>query len=382
MGRHRLPDDVRGSAADRRPHRRPAVAQVGLPDRPRRVHPRVHRQRLRRQRDRAHHHPRGAGALGSPPDPGGAVHHHDHLLGRPASHRPRPLGCRRVARCRRRRPARGSPDHLGRLADHLLDQRADRCRRPPGRHQGHPRGTHRPGLAPAVRPGRRRHRHRQPGRADLRPRRDRAARLALRTGPGLAGRVRAAGRGLRHPGASRLEPARPAAHVAGQAPRLGHHRDAGRHRHPGRHGLPDLDLRPDRPGLLRDPRRPGVRAVRPRHHRRHGPRQARPRARHPAHHRRHRPAHGRGRGGAAGAGLHRGRLRHRRAARSGRHRPRRGHGVRARVGDGDGRHPAAARRHGLGVPHDRPRGRGRARRRRPVRGRRHGREPGRAPPVS
>ena len=38
VGRHRLPDDVRRRAAVRRPHRRPALAQVGVPDRPGRVH--------------------------------------------------------------------------------------------------------------------------------------------------------------------------------------------------------------------------------------------------------------------------------------------------------------------------------------------------------
>ena len=41
----------------------------------------------------------------------------------------------------------------------------------------------------------------------------------------------------------------------------------------------------------------------------------------------------------------------------------------------DGRHPASARRRGLRLPDDRPRGRRRPRRRRPVRGRQHRRAP-------
>ena len=50
-------------------------------------------------------------------------------------------------------------------------------------------------------------------------------------------------------------------------------------------------------------------------------------------------------------------------------RARRRHGVRPRLRHRDGRHPGPARRHGVRVPDDRPRGRRRPRCRRPVRGR-------------
>ena len=58
-----------------------------------------------------------------------------------------------------------------------------------------------------------------------------------------------------------------------------------------------------------------------------------------------------------------------------RHRPRRRHGLRPGVRDRPGRHPAAARRHGLRVPHDRARDRRSTRCRRPVSGRQQRRHP-------
>ena len=100
--------------------------------------------------------------------------------------------------------------------------------------------------------------------------------------------------------------------------------------------------------------------------------QARPGPRHPARHRRGRAAPRRRGRGPARPGLRRRRLRHRRPARVwlviglGRR-----HGLRPGVRDRHGRHPAAARRHGVRVPHDRARGRRRARCRRPVRGGQH-----------
>ncbi len=197
LGRHRIPDDVRRGAAVRRAHRRPALPQVGVPERGGRVHRRLHRQRFRRRTHRADRGPGSPGSLRRAADPGRAVDHHDHLLRCPAPHRPGSVGGRRVPRRRRGSAARRSPDHLGRLADHLLDQRTHRRHRLPRRPQGHPRRPHRAARLEPVRPGRRRHRHRQPRRAHLRPRRHRTARLALRTSTPLAGRVHAAGNRIR-----------------------------------------------------------------------------------------------------------------------------------------------------------------------------------------
>ena len=51
--------------------------------------------------------------------------------------------------------------------------------------------------------------------------------------------------------APRRPAAGPPAHLVDQVAGLRHDRDARRHRDAGRHRLPHLDLRPDRPGLLR-----------------------------------------------------------------------------------------------------------------------------------
>ena len=59
---HGLPDDVRRRPAARRPHRRPALPTPGLPDRAGPVHRRLPGQRVRRQRQPAHRHPRASRA--------------------------------------------------------------------------------------------------------------------------------------------------------------------------------------------------------------------------------------------------------------------------------------------------------------------------------
>ena len=80
-------------------------------------------------------------------------------------------------------------------------------------------------------------------------------------------------------------------------------------------------------------------------------------------------AHHRRRLAVALHGRRRGAPRHRHPSGPVRARPWYRHGVRSRLGDLHGRHPCLPRRRGLRVPHDRPRGRRRTRRRHPVRGR-------------
>ena len=164
----------------------------------------------------------------------------------------------------------------------------------------------------------------------------------------------------------------PPARLEAPSPGLRHRRHARRHRHPGRRRLPDLDLPADRARLLR-PARPGSRSCRSR-----SPSPSAPWS--PATCWTTSPrAASRPPGcvitvaaaallSTATSGVA---LRHRPASRPGRARTRRRHGLRARLGDLDGRHPRLARRRGLRLPDDRPRGRRRAGRRRPVRGRQH-----------
>ena len=94
---HRLPAAVRRRSAARRPHRRPAPATPGVPDRHDHLHRRLPGQRLREQRHRAHRRPRHPGPRCRPHDPSRAVARHDHVLRRAAHHAASPCGARSAA---------------------------------------------------------------------------------------------------------------------------------------------------------------------------------------------------------------------------------------------------------------------------------------------
>ncbi len=130
---HRLPDDVRRLPAPRRSHRRPPLPPPRVPDRAEPVHPRLPGQRVRREQQPAHRCPRRPGTQRRTAHPLGALADHDHLRRSPAQDRTCHVGCRGQPRRRSRSPPRRSPDHLGKLASHLLDQRADRYRGAAGR---------------------------------------------------------------------------------------------------------------------------------------------------------------------------------------------------------------------------------------------------------
>ena len=147
------------AAAARRPLRPPP----GLHHRPRPVHRRLGGLRARPGRLRADRRPHRAGPGRRDRPPAQPHHPDDRLPGRTARDDRRHL--RRTRRAGRRdgadRRRRGHPGN--RLALDLLDQRADRRRRPAARHAAAARKPRRPGAArPARRhaPDRRRRRHR------------------------------------------------------------------------------------------------------------------------------------------------------------------------------------------------------------------------------
>ena len=155
----------------------PAPARVH--DRAGPVHVRVAGRRVRRQRRRAHRGPRHPGPGRRPDDPGRPRTHHDHLLRRTACPRPGPVGCRRQHGCRSRRAVRRCAHHLGRLADHLLGQRALRHRRLRRRDRRAAQGNVPARRAQPAGPPRRDHRRRRARRTPARYPGRRTARLDL-----------------------------------------------------------------------------------------------------------------------------------------------------------------------------------------------------------
>ena len=177
---HRLPDDVRRRPAPGRPHRRPALAPPGVPDRADPVHRRLPGQRVRRQRQPAHRGPRRPGTQRRAAHPLRAVADHDHLRRRPAQDRAGHVGCRRQPRRRRRCPARRRLTTWASWQAIFWINGPIGARRPARRTPHHRQGHRRPDPASATSTCPAPRRHRRPRHPHLRARRHRHARLVVR----------------------------------------------------------------------------------------------------------------------------------------------------------------------------------------------------------
>ena len=180
---------------------------------------------------RAHRGSRRPGRRRRADDAGRAVADHDHLPGRPASPRPRALGSHRRSRHRRRCRRGRRPHHLGRLAGHLLGQRARSASSPSSWRRTSCRAQ--PAAARSFAQfdvARRGHRRDRPRRADVRHLRHRDPRLDLGPDRRRAGRRRRPAHRLRPRRAPLRAAAGPPAHLVDQAPGRRHRRHARRHR--------------------------------------------------------------------------------------------------------------------------------------------------------